>query len=211
MDRLVERLMAVRPLVKIAGILVFAVLVTAVNYFVASIPTFGIPISDVEAKIAAAAREQKRLDQDFAEKQAIANNLNEYRRERDLLDQRLRDALAELPDDKRIDELLQSLQDRAVKSGLEIQTIEPQAQVNEGFYARIPIPMTVEGDYHEVATFLDAIGRLQRIVNVNNLTFESPRDLNGRVVLKAKFLATTFMFVEAKDAKPAARASGAAK
>ncbi len=210
MDRLVERLLAVRPLVKIVGILATVAAVSAVNYFVAGIPMFGLPIMELEGKIETAAREQKRLDQDFAEKQAIANNLNEFRRERDLLEQRLRDALAELPDDKRIDELLQSLQDRAVKSGLEILTIEPQPQVNEGFYARIPIPMTVEGDYHEIATFLDAIGRLQRIVNVNNLTFDTPRDLNGRVVLKAKFLATTFMFVDAKVAKPAAP-SGAGK
>jgi type IV pilus assembly protein PilO len=167
---------------------------------------------EIEEKLQGAAREQRRLDQDLTEKQAIANNLNEYRRERDQLDQRLREALAELPDDKRIDELLQALQERAVKAGLDILTIEPQPQVNEGFYARIPVPMTVEGDYHEVATFLDSIGRLQRIVNVNNLSFDQPRDQNGRVVLSAKFLATTFMFVEAKDAKPGAPvAAGGAK
>jgi type IV pilus assembly protein PilO len=130
-----------------------------------------------------------------------------------VLEQRLQDALAELPDDKRIDELLQLLQDRATKAGLEILTIEPQPQVPESFYARIPIPMSVQGGYHEIAAFLDAIARLQRIVNVNNLSFDQPKDAAGRVVLTARFLATTFMFVEAKAAAgaPTQPAPGGAK
>src|SRR5512133_1375854 len=204
MEKLIERIANTHVAAKVGAVLVFAVLLTALNYFVVSLPAFGTSISDTNDRIRSTIREQKKMDQDLLEKQAIANNLNDYRREKDLLDQRFREALAELPDDKRIDELLQSLQDRAVKAGLEILTIEPQAQTTEGFYARIPIPMTVQGDYHEIATFLDSIGRLQRIVNVNNFTFAEPRDQNGRVVLNAKFLATTFMFVEAKDAKPAA-------
>jgi len=162
----------------------------------------------METRIQKAESEQKKLDQDYIEKQAIANNLNQFRREKELLERRLQDALAELPNDKKLDELLQLFQDRATKAGLDILTIEPQPQASEGFYARIPIPMTVQGNYHEVATFLDALGRLRRIVNVNGLTFDSPKDQNGKVVLSAKFLATTFMFVDPKDAKPAA---GAAK
>ncbi len=211
MGKLLDRVAGMRPVAKIAAVLVVAALLTALNYFVAGLPTFGMPISALEQKIEKAARDQKKLDAEEREKQAIANNLNEYRRDKEQLEQRLHDALSELPEDKRIDELLQSLQDRAVKAGLDIRTIEPQPQVNEGFYARLPIPMTVEGGYHEIAAFLDSLGRLQRIVNVNNLTFDAPRDLNGRVVLNAKFLATTFMFVDAKDAKPAAPAGGAAK
>ena len=66
--------------------------------------------------------------------------------------------------------------------------------------------MSVQGDYHEIATFLDAVGRLRRIVNVNNLNFDSPRDQKGKVLLTAKFLATTFMFTDA-DAKPAPKAA----
>jgi type IV pilus assembly protein PilO len=208
MEQLIERVAKARRAVKIAVLAVAIAAVTALNYFVIGFPTFGKSIAELEQRIQAGQREQKKLDADYAEKQAIANNLNEFRREKEVLEQRLREALAELPDDKRIDELLQLFQDRATKAGLDILTIEPQPQVSEGFYARIPIPMSVLGDYHEIATFLDAIGRLQRIVNVNNLTFEQPKDQAGRLVLTAKFLATTFMFVEPKDAKPA---PGAAK
>src|ERR687887_184150 len=208
MEQLIERV-AKAPLgTKVAVVAIIAVGVTALNYFAVGFPTFGPPISALEARIRVADVEQKRLDGDYIEKTAIANNLNQFRREKELLEQKLAEALSELPDDKKLDELLQAFQDRATKAGLEIQTLEPQAQQSEGFYARVPIPMAVQGNYHEVATFLDSIGRLRRIVNVSNLSLDQPRDVNGKVILTSKFLATTFMFLDPKDAKGAA---GAAK
>jgi type IV pilus assembly protein PilO len=205
MEQLVDRISSTPTVVKVAAVAALAFVVTALNYFVIGLPSFGDPVATVEKRLKTAHRDQKRLDQEYAEKQAIANNLNEYRREKELLDVRLKEALSELPEDKNIDELLQALQEGATRAGLDILTIEPQGQV----YARIPIPMSVQGNYHEVASFLDAIGRLRRIVNVSNLSFDQPKDLNGRLVLNAKFLATTFMFVQPKDGKDAA--SGGAK
>jgi type IV pilus assembly protein PilO len=174
--------------------------ITALNYFVLGLPRFGPSVSDIEKRITRVEAEQKRLDNDLIEKTAIANNLNQFRREKELLEQKLKEALAELPDEKRIDELLQLFQDRAQKAGLEISTIEPANEVQEGFYAKIPIPVTVSGNFHEIATFFDALGRLRRIVNISNIDMESPRDVNGKVIVTAKFLVTTFMFIERKAA-----------
>jgi type IV pilus assembly protein PilO len=179
-----------------------AVVVTALNYFAIGLPTFGKSISEYEQRIARVDREQKKLNDDLIDKTSIANNLNQFRREKELLEQRLAEALTELPEDKKLDELLQFFQDRATKAGLEISTIEPQAPVTEGFYARLPIPMTVTGNFHEIATFFDSLGRLRRIVNVNNITLDSPKDVGGKVILAGKFLVTAFMFVEQKP-KPA--------
>ena len=203
MEQLIARI-AKAPLgAKIGVVAGLAVLVTALNYFILGMPTFGASISELETNLQKADVEQRRLDQDYIEKTAIANDLNRFRREKELLEQRLQEALSELPEEKKIDEILALFQDRASKAGVDILTIEPQAQKSEGFYARIPIPMSVQGNYHELATFLDALGRLKRIVNVTDLALEQPKSQGGRVVLTAKFLATTFMFVEPKDAKPA--------
>ena len=204
MEQLIERI-AKAPLgAKIGVVAAVVAAITALNYFVVAIPTFGAPVADIEKKIKASEAEQRRLDAEYIEKQGIANNLNQFRREKELLEQKLSEALAELPEDKKIDELLQLFQERARKSGLEIATIEPQPTVAEGFYARIPISMTVTGNFHEVATFFDSLGRLRRIVNVNNIGMDSPKDVNGKVVVSAKFLVTTFMFLEQKKAAPAA-------
>lgn len=207
MEQLIERI-AKAPLgAKIGVVAAVAVILTALNYFVVGVPAFGSPVADIEKKITRTELEQRRLDADLIEKTAIANNLNQFRREKELLEQKLKEALAELPEDKKIDELLQLWQERARKAGLEITSIEPQPTVTEGFYARIPIAMTVTGNFHEIATFFDSLGRLRRIVNVNNILMDTPKDVGGKVLVNAKFQVTTFMFVEQK--KPAPAAGGA--
>ena len=212
MDKLIERILKAPLGAKIGVVAAVVVLLTVLNYFVVGM-NFGPSISDVEAKIRKAALEQQRYEKEYIEKTAIANNLNQFRREKELLEQQLREALAELPEDKNIEDLLQLFQDRALKAGLKIESIEPRAPVTERFYARLPIPMTVKGNYHEIATFFDALGRMRRIVNVSDVVLDSPKDVNGKVILSGKFLVTAFMFVEPAAAKgppgsPGAPATG---
>jgi type IV pilus assembly protein PilO len=208
MEQLIERI-AKAPLgLKIGVVAGALVLVTALSYFVFSIP-YGPSISEVEARIKRTEVEQARLERDFTEKQAIANDLNRFRKEKELLEQRLTEALSELPEEKNIDELLGLFQDRAQKAGLEISTISPEPEKSEGFYARIPIPMTVTGNFHEIATFFDSLGRLRRIVNVSDISMSAPKDVGGKMVVDAKFLVTTFMFVN--QSKPGAAKAGGAK
>lgn len=211
MEKFIERI-AKAPLGAKLGVVAGALLaVTALNYFVMAIP-WGDSITTLQTKVKRVTAEQEKLDRDFIEKTSIANDLNRFRKEKELLEQRLEEALAELPDKKNIDELLQLFQDRAQKAGLEINTIEPQAEKSEGFYARIPIPMTVTGSFHEIATFFDALGRLRRIVNVSDIALDTPKDVKGKVVVSAKFLVTTFMFVDPKLAQDAkAQKKGGAK
>jgi type IV pilus assembly protein PilO len=195
MEKLIERI-AKAPLgAKVGAVAAALILVTALNFFVFAIP-YGDSIKDVDAKVKRIAKEQEQLDRDFIEKKSIANDLNLYRRAKEILEQQLEDALAELPAEKNIDELLVLFQDRAQKAGLEIKTIVPEGERPEGFFARIPIPMTVTGNFHEIATFFDSLGRLRRIVNVNDITLDSPREVKGKIVVSAKFMLTTFMFVD---------------
>ncbi len=206
MDKLLDRVLKAPLGAKIGVVAGAVVLLTLLNYFVVGM-NFGAPISDLEDKIRRAVTEQQRLDKEYIEKTAIANNLNQFRREKELLEQQLREALAELPEEKNIEDLLQLFQDRALKAGLKIESIEPKPPTTERFYAKIPIPMTVKGNYHEIATFFDALGRMRRIVNVSDLQLDQPKDVNGKVVLNGKFLVTAFLFVD--PTKPAGRAAPA--
>lgn len=208
MDKLLDRIVKLPVGQKVGIVAGVLVVLTALNFFAFGL-NFGPSISATEGLIKQAQAEREKVQKEFIEKQAIANNLNQFRREKELLEQRLTEALAELPEEKNLDELLQLFQDRAVKAGLEINTIEPGAEKPEQFYARIPIPMTVTGNFHEIATFFDSLGRLRRIVNVSDIVLDTPKDVNGKVVVNGKFLVTTFMFLKpseagaAKGAKPA--------
>lgn len=207
MEQLIERI-AKAPLGLKVGVVAAALaLVTALSYFVFSLP-YGPSVSEIEVRIKRSEVEQARLERDFTEKQAIANDLNRFRKEKELLEQRLTEALSELPEEKNVDELLQLFQDRAQKAGLEISTITPEPEKSEGFYARIPIPMTVTGNFHEIATFFDSLGRLQRIVNVSDISMSAPKDVGGKLVVDSKFLVTTFMFVNQSKTAGAKKGAG---
>ncbi len=210
MEKLIERIVKAPLGARIGVVAGIIAAITVLNYFVLGMH-FGLSISDIEDGIRRTKQQQATLDKEYIEKTSIANNLNQFRREKELLEQQLNEALAELPEDKKIEDLLQLFQDRAIKAGLKIGSIEPKPPATERFYAKIPIPMTVTGNYHEIATFFDSLGRMRRIVNVSEVVLDSPKDVNGKMILNGKFLVTAFMFVDPKAATAKPGAAGAAR
>ncbi len=195
MEQFLERVNKLPVPAKAAIILGLLVLATGGTWF--------FFIQDLEVRGEGAKAQQQTLDQTYMEKKEIADNLIERRREMDQLEQRLQDALTELPEKKDLDELLAQLNDVGKKAGLEITKVTPGAETNEAFYARIPIVMSVKGNYHEVAMFLQEISQMKRIVNVNNLNLVQAGNRNDKVLLSSTFVATTFRFASGKKAQGA--------
>lgn len=180
------------PLASKIGILVGAIVaVSALNYFVWP------GVSDIQDKIARSNAAYAKLQEDLVKKKAIANNLNQYRRDLEVLEQRLKEALTEMPEEVKMDDLLAQLSDLARKAGLSMSTINPQQEKQKGFYFEIPIKMGVKGNYHEVAVFLDSLSKLKRIVNVNNIQLGQPNTKAEKIIIEAQYMATTFRFAPA--------------
>lgn len=189
MEQYLDKIVKAPPAVKFGGLAGAVLVLTALNFF--------LFVSPVETQLVRQAADQRKLDLQFAEKQEIAQNLNERRREMDVLEQKLAEAMTELPENKDIEELLGQLNDIGRKSGLEISKVEPGAETPSEFFSRIPIKMAIAGNYHEIARFLQEVAHMRRIVNINNLNLGSPTVKNEKVVLQSTFLATTFRFVDA--------------
>jgi type IV pilus assembly protein PilO len=187
MEQLIERILKAPWSTKIAVVVGVVALLTGLNYMMMVSPA-GADIQRVDVQL-------KKLEGDFIDKQQIANNLNQYRREKELLEQKLKEALTELPNDRDLDELLRQLSDVATKSGLDIASVVPGKEAPEKFFARIPVRMKVAGNFHEIAVFFDSVGKLRRIVNINELKFGTPRQRNEKVVIDAEFTATAFRFI----------------
>lgn len=192
MEQLLDRINKAPNSVKFGGLAAVIVLLTAACFF--------LLIQDVESDIDRIKMEQTQADVKLVEKKEIADNLNDRRKQMDLLEQRLQDALTELPEKKDIDELLAQLNDVGKKAGLDIAKVVPGPENAESFYARIPISMSVTGNYHEIAMFLQEISNMRRIVNVNNIKMSSPSLRGDKVILSSDFMATTFRFSEQKKA-----------
>lgn len=191
MDQLIHRILKASWSLKIGVIAGLSALLTLANWYFVVLPT--------QETTTRAEAERKRLEGEFIDKQQIADNLNEYRREKAMLEEKLQAALAELPQERAIDELLRQLNELGAGSELQIVSVEPQPESKEQFFARIPVRMRVAGSYHEVASFLDEVGKLKRIVNVNEIKLGRPAAESEKIVLSAEFLATTFRFLTPEE------------
>ncbi len=192
MDEIINKVLKAPPLQRWGGLAGLLVLLTILNFLLLIRPEL--------ATLEGQAAQQRVLDSQLQEKSEIAQNLNERRREMDILQQKLDEALAELPESADLDELLGQLNEIGRKSGLEISTVEPAPEEPAQIYVKIPIKVALTGNYHEIAMFLQSLANLRRIVNVNNLQLGTPTLRAEKVVLNSSFVATTFRFLDPKAA-----------
>ena len=159
---------------------------------------YALQIADLEESVKAARLERDR-------KQALVNNLPQLRAQKALLEGRLKEAIAQLPDQKEIPDLLANISNKARESGLDILLFRPKAENPQDFYSEIPVDVVVRGGYHNVVTFFDEVGRLNRLVNINNIEMRNSKPGNDEVILDTTTLVTTFRFLtEAERARIAA-------
>ena len=182
---------------KVGVVAGFVILLSAVNWY--------FFIDPMQTQITQRQGQLRALEDELIQKQSIANNLAQFKHEKEILERRLAQALTELPNEANIDELIRSLSEIGTKSGLTINSIDPQAEQRQSFYASIPIVMAVTGNYHEIAVFLDSLSKLARIVNVTNIKMAGARFTNEKLVVSSTYVATTFRFVPEATAPRAAK------
>lgn len=136
------------------------------------------------------------LRQERDKKKAMVANLAEMRRTVAELDAQLKKATAELPDKKEIPELLSNISSLGSDSGLIIVVFRQRPEDFQDFYAQVPVEVRVKGTYHQVGTFFDKVGRLNRIVNVSDIGLKDPRNERDSMIVNAAFTATTYRFLD---------------
>ncbi|HEX9143510.1 MAG TPA: type 4a pilus biogenesis protein PilO [Candidatus Binatia bacterium] len=156
------------------------------------------PRSDAIAKLVDSveiARNEK------AVKQQKASNLPKVQRDLELWSARLKEAVAQLPDSKEIPELLTNVSTKAREAGLEILLFRPRAENFRDFYAEIPVDIVVRGGFYSAVTFFDEVGKLNRLVNIDNIDFKNPKVGGDQVSLDISTLATTYRFLDEAERK----------
>ena len=159
---------------------------------------FGL-VSPTQEKIQSARSEQSNLQEERDEKRDIAENRDRWERAVERLNEELAKAVKELPNEREIPELLRRISSIGKKIGLEFALFQPMPEVRQNFYADVPVKLRVEGSYHEVATFFDRVGKLNRIVNIKNIQLANPEERSGKIVLTISGTAVTYRFL--KDAE----------
>lgn len=153
------------------------------------------------AELAGLSTNLEKLQAELNESRAIAADLPRFKAEVARLNDELKKALLELPDKKEIPSLLTSISNRGTESGLEFIRFKPLAEVPSGFYARVPVEISVKGTFFEVAAFFDKVAKLPRIVNLTDVSIGGAKVEKGRNVLSTSCLATTYRFIEGESGK----------
>jgi type IV pilus assembly protein PilO len=135
------------------------------------------------------------LEAQHAKKARMVAQLEALRKEVKELDAKLKEAIAQLPDQKEIPDLLSTVSSLGRESGLDILLFRQRPEVLQDFYAEVPVEMLMKGTYAQLSEFFDKVGRLNRIVNVKDISMKSPVVNEGRVVLSTSCTAVTFRFL----------------
>lgn len=166
-------------------------LITAVAVFATLIMPLTEKITQLDGDIS----EQDKKIKDLSNK---AEHRVDLMKEVEKLRQRLREAEEQLPKQAEIPKLLRDIDYEARQSGLNIEKFEPQAEQLQGDFAKVPLKMAVTGNYHEIAVFLDRISKMPRIVNVSDITMNTPKEIDQKMIVKSTYTATTYRFLEKK-------------
>jgi type IV pilus assembly protein PilO len=152
-----------------------------------------IPRSDEIAKLVDSveiARNEKMV------KAQKAANLPRLRKDLQQLDAELKKAVAQLPDKREIADLLRTISTKAQQAGLVVLLFRPRPENYQDFYAEVPVDISVRGNFHNTVSFFDEVGRLDRLVNIDNIGFKNPTVTGDNVVLETTSVATAFRFLD---------------
>ena len=185
----IERFGKLSPANKaLVGVLVLAV---------AAIAFYMMFYQEVDEAIAKSKRDKQGLVQKLSEYQVKLQNKQQFQEEIRALEKKRQTALEKLPEKAEIPALLSKIHGQAKIVGLEIEDFQRLEEVTQGFYSAIPVMMTLEGTYQQIATFFYYVGKLTRIVNLTNIDLQGPTDqliMQDPVILKGRVLATTFRY-----------------
>jgi type IV pilus assembly protein PilO len=186
----------------LAGLILFLLII---GYFYVYLPG--------DEKVTKLAEEITAVRGDRDRKKALSANLPKLQKELQGWDAKLKAAVAQLPDRKEIPDLLSSLSTKAREAGLEILLFRPRAENFQEFYAEIPVDIVVRGGFFNAVTFFDEVGKLNRLVNIDNIDLKNPKVGGEQVALEISTLATTYRFLDEAERKKVAeeKAKAAAK
>lgn len=141
--------------------------------------------------------EYQKVSTELRKTEAVAAKLEQVQHRYNLLVKRWEEAKVMLPKEKEIPSLLEEITTAGMKSGIKFDLFEPQTILPRGMYSEVPIKLGVTGNFHEVASFLSAIGNLPRIVNVSDLKLKEGK----KKELEVDFKAITYIITQSGGIK----------
>jgi type IV pilus assembly protein PilO len=147
--------------------------------------------------------ELSKLAKELNESKAITRDLEKFKEQVQKLNEELKNALTQLPNEKEIPEILQNISKLGKESSLEFTLFRPKPEEPQQFYAKVPIELIALGSYHNIGIFFDKVSKLPRIINVVDFNMTRAKEIKGRSetenLVKTSCMINTYRFIEKKS------------
>ena len=147
--------------------------------------------------------ELSKLTKELSESRAITRDLEKFKGQVEKLNEELKQALTQLPNEKEIPEILKNISSLGKESNLEFTLFRPKPEEPQQFYAKVPIELVALGSYHNIGIFFDKVSKLPRIINVVDFNMTRAKDTKGKseleILLKTSCMINTYRFIEKKS------------
>ncbi len=191
MNDLLERFFGLTPQMRLASYVGVALLLSLFYWNFSYSPTAAV-LGERTARLEELRSQQVTKARQVAQLEALRKQVKD-------LDAKLKEALEQLPDQKEIPDLLSTVSSLGRESGLEIPLFRQRPENLQDFYAEVPVEMVMKGTYAQLTEFFDRVGKLNRIVNVKDISMKSPVVTEGRVVLSTSCIVVTFRFLSEEE------------
>lgn len=146
----------------------------------------------------------EQLKTTFLEKKKVAIDLPAYRKQLDDIEKQFGALLKQLPGKSEMDALLTDINQAGLGRGLQFELFKPAAsETVKDFYAELPITIRVTGNYHDIGAFAGDIGKLSRIVTLNDIS------ISGQNTLAMDATAMTYRYLDETEVAAKRRAAAA--
>src|SRR5690349_6935554 len=176
----------------------------------------GSPIARERDEVDSAVQTRTKLNQEVTQLQVYKQRYGELKQQMDALSKQLETLKTIVPEEKEADEFIRLIQGAASASSVQIRSLKSLAIVPKEYHYEMPFEIQADGPYFNVLDFFGRMGRLSRIINVGDLSFDAPESTKGTkypvrpgTTVSGIFTATTFFTKPADSGAAPVPATGA--
>jgi type IV pilus assembly protein PilO len=181
-----------KPPKVVLGALGLVALIALSYYFV---------LSPLRLRVDALVQRKSQLNAEVNTTRAQVAEIERFRREIVELEKRLALLQDRLPSEKETPTLYRALSSAAEQAGLGVSLFQPRDARAKDVVNEIPITLSAEGSYHELAKFFERVAGLPRVVTVND--FKMSGLVKAKNSMKADMTLATYMYRPSSGPAPA--------
>jgi len=163
--------------------------------------SYFLVLSPLQIRIQALVQRKAQVTTEVAQARAQVAEIERFRRELAELEKRLVLLQDRLPSEKETPTLYRALSSAAEQAGLGVSLFQPRDARPKDVVSEIPIVLSAEGNYHQLAKFFERVAGLPRVVTVND--FKMSGLAKAKNSMKADMTLATYMYQAGSAPAPA--------